>query len=145
MQPGWNDYRCFIGGRFVTGIRGFEYGGDRANEYIYAEGSDPQEIGLGNKTPVCSIKMLLSELQAIIDSSVDPTECPAFTVVHQFERKGTTAIITDVITGVRIEGWRKALDQGATFGEVTLPCKCLKISSNITTAVLAAKFNINLQ
>ncbi len=57
-QYAWEDVRVFMGGRFVTGIRGFEYGVDRNLELGYAEGSDPQFIGRGNKTPACQIKVL---------------------------------------------------------------------------------------
>ncbi len=133
-----------MGGRFVTGIRGFEYGVDRNLELGYAEGSDPQFIGRGNKTP-CHIKVLQSELEAIVLSGGEPTEIQPFTIVKQYVRKGTTAVVTDVITNVMIQGWKKIMDQGATFMEVTLPCVCMKVHSNVASAVIKSKFNINLQ
>lgn len=146
MQPAWEDYKCFMGGRFVTGIRGFSYGVEQNKELIYGEGSEPIAIGRGNKTPKCEIKVLQSELEAIILSGGgDPTSIPAFTIVHSYVRKGTTAIVTDVVQGVEITDWTKAMDQGATHMEVTLPCICLKVVPNVAAAFVKQQFNINLQ
>jgi hypothetical protein len=144
-QYSWEDVKVFMGGRFVTGIRGFEYGVERNLEFIYGEGSEPQAIGRGNKTPSCQLKILQSELEAIILSGGEPTGIPPFTVVKQYVRKGTAAIVTDVIEGVMISGWRKAMDQGATYMEITLSCTCLKIHSNVAQEVVKGKFRINLQ
>jgi hypothetical protein len=143
-QYSWEDVKVFMGGRFVTGIRGFEYGVGRNLELIFAEGSNPQGIGRGNKTPSCQIKILQSELEAIILSGGEPTEIPPFTVVKQYVRKGTTAVVTDVIENVMIAEWKKAMEQGATYMEVTLPCVCTKITPNIPVALIKSKFNINL-
>ena len=146
MQPAWEDYRLFMGGRFVTGVRGFSYGVTQNKEHIYAEGSNPQDIGRGNKTPKCELKVLQSELEAIILSGGgDPNDIPPFTIVHQFVRKGTTAVITDVITGVEITDWTKAMDQGATFMETTLPCICLSVIPNVAAAAVKSQFTANLQ
>ena len=144
-QYSWLDVKVFMGGRFVTGIRGFEYGTTQVKEHIYGEGGDPQAVGRGNKTPACQIKTLQSELEALILSGGDPVDIPPFTIVKQYVRKGSTAIITDVITGVEITEWRKAMDQGATFMEITLPCICMKVHPNVARAVIASKFSINLQ
>lgn len=141
MQPAWEDYRLFMGGRFVTGIRGFSYGVSKNKELIYGEGSEPLDVGRGNKTPKCELKVLQSELEAIILSGGgDPNEIPPFTIVHQYVRKGTTAIVTDVITGVEITDWTKAMDQGATFMEVTLPCICLKVIPNVVASAVGGQF-----
>ena len=134
-----------MGGKFVTGIRGFEYGVSRNTEHIYGEGSDPLAIGRGNKTPSCQIKVLQSELEAIILSGGEPTGIPSFTVIKQYVRKGTAAVVTDVIEGVVITEWKKAMDQGATFMEITLPCQCLKIHTAVAPAIVKTKFSVNLQ
>lgn len=142
MQPSWNDYKCFIGGRFVTGIRGFSYGNEQTKEHIYGEGADPIDIGRGNRTPKCEIKVLQSELEAIIASGGgEPTAVPPFVIVHSYVRKGTTAIINDVIEGVEITDWTKAMDQGATHMEITLPCICLKVTPQVAGAWIKSKFN----
>jgi len=134
-----------MGGRFVTGIRGFSYGVSQNKEFIYGEGSDPLGIGRGNREPKAEIKLLQSELEAIILSGGDPTSIPAFTIVHSYVRKGTVAIITDVIEGVEIQEWEKAMAQGDTFMEVTLPCICLKVTPNAAAAWVKKNFNANLQ
>lgn len=129
-----------MGGRFVTGIRGFEYGVSQNKELIYAEGNEPVDVGRGNKTPTCQIKVLQSELEALILSGGDPNDIPPFTIVHSYVRKGTAAIINDVIKGVEIMEWKKAMEQGATYMEVTLPAICMKIVPNVATAVVKSQF-----
>ena len=143
MEKSWEDYKCFFGGRFVTGIRGFSYGVAKNKEHIWAEGSDPVGVGQGNRTPRTQIKVLGSELSAILDATGgDATNAKPFTVVHQFARKGSAAISTTVITGVEFTDWEEAMDQGATFEEVTLPCICMKVIPNVSKAALMGKFNI---
>ena len=124
----WEDYRVIMGGRFVTGIRGFRYKKEKDKEPIYAEGSDPHSMGRGNNHYECELTCLQSELEAIIMSGGgDPTEIPPFTVIHQYVKKGGGAIITDTITGVEFKGAEKSMKQGDMFMEVTLPCVCMGI------------------
>jgi hypothetical protein len=144
IQPAWEDYKLYMGGRFVTGVRGFSYGKNRNKELIYAEGSNPVGVGRGNVEPRCELKVLQSELEALIVSGGgDPTEIPPFTIVHQYVRKGTTAIINDVAEDVEIVDFEKAMDQGATFMEVTLQCICPKISFNVTATAVKAMLGTN--
>ncbi len=145
MQPAWEDYKCYMGGRFVTGIQGFKYGATQVKEPIYGEGIDPHDYGRGNREFKCEITVLQSELEAIILSGGDPTNIPPFSIVHSYVRKGTTAIITDVIEGVEFTEWEKGMDQGATHMTVTLPCVCLRVTPNVSAAFVKQRFNANLQ
>jgi len=83
MAYSWSEYRCFMGGRFVTGIRGFKYKAEREIEAIYAEGDEPVDVGYGNKKYSNELKLLQNELEAIIASAGgDPFKLPPFTIVH---------------------------------------------------------------
>lgn len=131
-QYAWEDYRVLMGGRFVTGIRGFRYKVAQEKEPIYAEGNKPHSMGRGNKSYECEIKVLQSELEAIILSGGgDPTEIQPFTVVHQYIPKRGLPMVIDVIEDVEFKEAEKAMEQGATHMEVTLPCVCMDIKYNV--------------
>ena len=131
----WDDYHVYMGGRFVTGIRGFSYKTKQGKEPIYGEGSQPQAMGRGNKSYECSMKVLQSELEAlIISGGGDITNIPPFTVVHSYVPQQGMPTILDSIEEVEFVEFEKAMEQGAKFMEITLPCVCMKIKYN--TALL---------
>jgi len=132
MEYAWQDYKVLMGGRFVTGIRGFKYKKSQDKEPIYAEGSEPHSMGRGNKKYVCEFEALQSELEALILSGGgDITNIAPFTVVHSYQAERGLPVITDVIEGVEFTEAEKAMKQGAMFMEVTLPCVCMKIKYNV--------------
>jgi hypothetical protein len=131
-QYAWEDYKVMMGGRFVTGIRGFRYKVAQEKDPIYAEGNKPYAYGRGNKSYECEMKVLQSELEAIVLSGGgDPTDIPPFTVVHQYVPKTGLPPVVDIIEGVEIKEVEKAMEQGAQFMEITLPCVCLNIMLNV--------------
>ncbi|WP_353122119.1 hypothetical protein [Dysgonomonas capnocytophagoides] len=135
MAYSWSEYRCFMGGRFVTGIRGFKYKKSRKVEAIYAEGDEVVDVGFGNKENSAEIKILQNELEAIISSAGgDPYKLPAFTIVHSFiPANGTGKIVTDICEGCYFTDIEKAMEQGQTFMEVTAPVFVKKIKYNTTS------------
>lgn len=134
MAYSWSEYRCFMGGRFVTGIRGFKYKTERETEPIYAEGDEPVGVGYGNKKYTSEIKILQNELEAIISAGGgDPFKIPPFTIVHSFvPANGTGKIVTDICEGCQFTEIEKAMEQGAKFMEVTTPVFTKKIKYNTT-------------
>jgi hypothetical protein len=132
-QYAWEDYKVLMGGRFVTGIRGFKYGTARDKQPIYGEGSQPQSYGRGNVTHHCELKCLQSELEAIVISGGgDPTNIQPFTVVHSYVPKKGLLTVVDVVEDVEFTDFEKGMDQGAAFMEITFQCVCLRIKYNIT-------------
>ena len=131
-QYAWEDYSVIMAGKRVVGIRGFRYKISQEKDPIYAEGNKPYAFGRGNKSYECEIKVTQSELEAIVLSGGgDPTEIPPFIIAHQYIPKFGLPKVTDVIEGVEFKEIEKAMDQGAQFMEVTLPCVCTKIVLNV--------------
>lgn len=92
-------------------------------------------MGRGNKSYECSMKVLQSELEAlIISGGGDITNIPPFTVVHSYVPQQGMPTILDSIEEVEFVEFEKAMEQGAKFMEITLPCVCMKIKYN--TALL---------
>ncbi len=132
MEYAWEDYKVLMGGKFVTGVRGFSYKVSQEKEPIYAQGNKPHGTARGNKSYECSMKVLQSELEAIILSGGgDPTEIPPFTIVHSFIAKRGIPMVVDVIEGVEFKEVEKAMEQGAKFMEINLACICTNIKYNL--------------
>jgi len=137
MAYSWSEYRCFMGGRFIIGIRGFKYKTEREIEAIYGEGDEPVDVGYGNKKYSNEIKLLQNELEAIIlAGGGDPFKIPPFTIVHSYIPQGsnTGRIITDVCEGIQFTEIEKAMEQGAKFMEINTPTFVKKIKYNTTYA-----------
>lgn len=134
MAYSWSEHKVFMGGRFVTGIRGFKYKSTRKVENIYAEGDEVADVGYGNREYSCEMKLLQNELEAIIQAGGgDPFSLKPFTVVHSYiPTHGVAQVVTDIIEGVEFTDVEKAMDQGATFMEITCPMNCRKIKYNQT-------------
>lgn len=130
MAYSWSEYRLFMGGRFVTGVRGFKYKQAREIEAIFAEGDEAVDVGFGNKTNEGEITILQNELEAIISASPkkDPFKLPPFTIVHSYTpANGVGRVIVDVCSGIYFKEIEKAMEQGKTFMEITTPLHISKI------------------
>jgi hypothetical protein len=135
MAYSWYEYRCFMGGRFVTGIRGFKYKSSRVVEAIYAEGDEPVDTGFGNRSYEGEIKVLQKELDAIVMAGGgDIYSLPPFTIVHSFVPKnGAGKIKTVTLSGCYFKEVEEAMEQGGTFMEITLPVHVGKITKDFKT------------
>jgi hypothetical protein len=134
MAYSWNEYRCFMGGKFVTGIRGFSYKKSRAVEPIYAEGDEPVDVGFGNYAYEGSVKILQNELEAIIlAGGGDPFKLPPFSIAHSYipSNSPSKKVIIDMCEGCYFTEIEKAMEQGATFMEISTPLHIGKIKHNV--------------
>lgn len=128
----WADISIMMLGKKVAGARAIKYNTEQEKEAFYAAGNKPVGMGRGNKKYTAEIKVLLSELNAVIKSAGgDPTDLPPFDVVNAFIPKQGMPITTDVIIDAEFVGLEKALNQGDKFAEVTLPLACLDINYDI--------------
>lgn len=136
MAYSWSEYRCYMGGRFVTGIRGFKYKKSREIEAIFGEGDESLDEGFGNKTNEGEITLLQNELEAIIAASPgnDPFNLPAITIVHSYTPKNSVGrVVTDVCSRIYFKEIEKAMEQGKTFMEITTPLYIGSIKYNTTS------------
>lgn len=133
MAYSWSEYRCFMGGRFITGIRSFKYGSKRELEPIYGEGDEPVDVGKGNRSHNAELGYLQSELEAIIVAGGgDPFKIPPFDVVHSYINEDNPGlIINDVSEGCRFTEIEKAMKQGDKFMETTTPLFVMKNKYNV--------------
>lgn len=130
-QFAWEEYYCLMGGKRVSGIRGFKVGVSRVKELIYGEGSDPQSVGRGNRTPNCEVTMLKSELDALILSAGgDPTDMEPIDLVHAYVPKKGAQMVMRVVKDWEPISWEDAMKQGDTHNEITVPGICLKVIPN---------------
>lgn len=124
----WEDFSCLIGGKRVKMIVACKYKKTRSKEYIYGEGSTPQAIGRGNVSYEASVTVKMSELNDMITSAGgDITAIEPFTIVHKYQRKGSSRIVTDILYGCEFTEQGKELTQGNTSVEVELPIMPLEI------------------
>lgn len=131
MEYTWEDFKVYMGGRFVTGLRGCKYKSSQEKEPIYAMGNKPVGMGRGNKKYEASITVLQSELEAIILSSGgDITDIAPFDIVASHVTKHSAAIVTDVIKDFEFTDLEKNWKQGDKFMEIELPGVCMEIKYN---------------
>ena len=131
QEYAWEDFKVFMGGKFVTGLRGCKYKTGQDKEPIYAAGNTPVAMGRGNKKNEVSITVLQSELEAIIQSGGgDITDIAPFDIVASHIAKRGLPIVTDVIKDFEFTEFEKNWKQGDKFMEVELPGVCMEIKYN---------------
>ncbi|MCX6232617.1 MAG: hypothetical protein NTZ33_13860 [Bacteroidetes bacterium] len=133
----WKDIEVILLGRSISRILEIKYKGSQETKEIYGKGSEPQAIAKGNKKYEGDIKIGQSELEAMIDKvkvitgSSDPLDLPPFNISVAYVKNGM--IRTDVCIGVVLKDVEKALKQGDTDMEVSVPFSCVKIKYNTTS------------
>ena len=88
-------------------------------------------MGRGNISYSCEIKLLQSELEAIISSAGgNPVNIPPFDIVIAYVPTMGLPIITDVVRYAEFENFDKDSKQGDTSHEITMGIQCLEIAFN---------------
>ena len=127
----WSDIKIVMLGRQVTGARAIKYGSKQTKEPVYAAGNEPVAMGRGNKQYSGEIKLLQSELEAIIASaSGDPMNIPPFDVVVAYVPASGLPMKTDVLKFVEFDNFEKDSKQGDTHHEITMGLQMLRIQYN---------------
>lgn len=128
----WNDLTVSMGGRIVTGIRGIKYNSKQEKEVIYGKGNTPHSIQRGNKSHEGSIKLLQSELEALIEAAKgDILDLSVLITVSYGNPSKGDPIKTDTVIGVQFTEQPKEMNQGDKFMEVELPFLAIDIRRNI--------------
>jgi hypothetical protein len=130
----WSHVTMIVLGRRLTGLRGFELSKKVEKEHVFASGSEPVDIGDGNKTYTGSVKILKHELDKLNDAALlvgyaDITEVPHTAITITCEFKKTLAAKRRLISvlGVGFTEMTVAMEQNAKMTEVTVPFLCMRI------------------
>lgn len=130
----WKDIEVIMMGRPLVRILEVKYKGSQETKPIYGRGANPTSIQKGNKKYEGELKIGQSELEAMIDKaksvtgSADPLDLPPFDITVAYNKNGL--IRTDVLVGVVLKDVEKALKQGDTDMEVSIPFECVNIKYN---------------
>ena len=129
----WADVSLLFGGSPLVKFTGFEYGSDTEKEHLYAGGNKPIGIQSGNKKPAGSVTLLGTALDIVNAAAVaaggeDITDIE-FDVAFTYKPVGTRPVVSDVVKGCQVSGYKKGMQQGAKKMEVTLPFLCMDIAT----------------
>ncbi len=131
----WSDIKVVMLGREVTGIRAVKYGTKWDKAAGYAAGNEPRFMERKNKSYTCEIKLLQSELEAIITSAAgDPVDIPPFDIVIAYVPTVGLPVVTDVVKYAEFDNFDKDSKQGDGSHEITMGIACLKIQYNTVKA-----------
>ena len=127
----WADIKVRMFGRYVSGIRAVKYGSKWDKTPGYAQGNEPRFMERKNKSFTCEIKLLQSELEAIIKSGGgDPVNIPAFDIVIAYVPTQGLPIVTDVVKNAEFADFEKDSKQGDGAMEINMGIQCLSIQYN---------------
>ena len=123
-EYGWNDLNVVMGGRPIIGILGIKYKEAQEKKNIYAKGKKAIKRGRGNVTYEGEIKVLQSELRALMLSaganksilSIKP-----FDIVAAYAPEDGGVISTDILKYVEFTEVEIDINQGDANTEHTLP------------------------
>lgn len=127
----WADIKVRMFGRDVTGIRAVKYGSKWDKTPGYAQGNMPRFMERKNKSFNAEIKLLQSELEAIITSSGgDPVNIPPFDIVIAYVPTQGLPVVTDVIKNAEFADFDKDSKQGDGSMEINMGIVPLFIQYN---------------
>ena len=124
----WADVTVVMAGRDVTGIRGVSYNSDQEKEALYAKGNKPHGIQHGNKSYAGTVRILQSELDALVAAAGGDVLEARFNIIVAYGNPSRGDIVkTDLIRGAEITSVPKGLNQNDKFMEIELPIVALDI------------------
>lgn len=129
----WTDLNVVMGGRRLGGITGIKWKTKRTVNHIYGKGRDPHARTKGNKEYTGSLKLLQSELEAILESAgtgKDITDL-TFNVTVAFVPESGGIIKTHNVINVDVEEFEMGMEQNAPNMIIELPFKAGKIVYNV--------------
>lgn len=130
----WSNVNVVAFGRNITGIQGVSYSVKQEKEFIYGQGKEPRAIQSGNKSYEGEIKLLQSEVEALLLAAPNRDIMSLnfdiiVTYVPRVLDTGSLNLVTDVLKMCEISEVPKALSQGDKFMEIALPIIFLRIKN----------------
>ena len=124
----WSGVKLFMLARFVTGLQGVSYTSKQEKEYVYGTGGEPRAIQHGNRSYEGELKLLQSELEALILASPKKEILDLdFDIVVSYSPRGGLQIITDTLKGCELSEVPKGMEQNDKMMEITLPIIFLRL------------------
>ena len=110
-------------GRFITGLQGVRYSAKQDKGYVYGVGNEPRAIQHGNRTYDGYLRLLQSELEALVTSAPnkDLLSLQFDISVSYHPKDANSRIVTDVLKYCEFREVPKQLNQNDTLMEVELP------------------------
>ena len=118
----WSNVQLFMLGRFVTGLQGVSYTSKQEKEYVYGVGNEPRAIQHGNRSYEGELKILQSELEALIASAPQKDLLDLrFDIVVSYVPRDDSQIINDTLKACEFSEVPKGIEQNDKMMEITLP------------------------
>jgi len=122
------DIKIKLLGLELDTLRGIKYKKSQDKELVYAQGNQPRTIQRKNKKYEGSLKVLKSGYDQLDTAAVaagyeDITDVPGkfINVTVTYQKGGTNMLSTDNLSNVEFTESEDGMNQGDSFGEVTLP------------------------
>lgn len=133
----WRDMKVVMAGRPITGIRGLKFKTTRTTTDIHASGDDAHSRTKGNKGRIGEVKLLQSEIEALLEgaqqdfgSNADLTDI-TFDIVAAFAKSPTSRIKTHLLQTCDITEFEMGMEQNDPNMEVTLPIMIGRVKYNV--------------
>ena len=125
----WSNVKLFMLGRFITGLQGLRYTSSQEKSYVYGTGNEPRAIQHGNRRYEGHLRVLQSELEALIESAPEKDLLKLqFDLSVSYHPKGTEGrIITDVLKYCEFSEVPKGMKQNDKLMEIELPVLFLRL------------------
>jgi hypothetical protein len=123
-EYGWNDSHVVMLGRPVFGLVSVKYKEAQEKNNIYGKGKKPRRRGRGRVTFDGEIKILGSELWALMQSygnGKSILSIPPFDIVHAFSPEEGGLVSTNILKYVEFTEVEVSIKEGDTHIEITLP------------------------
>jgi hypothetical protein len=129
----WKDIKVVLGGRPVTGIRGVKFKTTRKMTDIYASGDNPHTRTKGNKSYSGEIKLLQSEVEALLEAAGQGKDLTDITVniTVAFAASLDARIKTHQLITCDFPEFEMGMEQDDPNMEVTIPMMIGKIKYNV--------------
>jgi len=123
-EYGWNDTNVVMLGRPIIGLLGIRYKESQEKTNIYGKGKSPRRRGRGRVTYEGEIKVLGSELWALMQShgtNQSILSIAPFDIVNSFAPEPTGVVSTNILKYVEFTEVEISVNEGDNFKEITLP------------------------
>ena len=121
----------YLLGRAVSGVQGVSYTVKQEKEFIYGQGEEPRAIQSGNKSYEGELKLLQSELEALLNAAPQRAlTALTFDLIVQYisiDGEHAGQVVIDTLKNCQVSEVPKAMEQGDKRMEVTLPFMFLGI------------------